>query len=46
MFPAAAAVGAAFACMTAAQSAWLENDGDTPIDELLDRAMATVQITL
>lgn len=42
---AATAVGAALACMTAAQTAWLETSGATPIGELLDRAMATVHLT-
>lgn len=42
---AATAVGAAFACMNAAQAAWLDDDGSRSIEDLLDHAMATVHIT-
>lgn len=41
---AAAVVGAAFACMNAAQTAWLEAGGNIPIGELLDEAMATMHV--
>lgn len=39
---AAAIVGAAFACMQAARSAWLAGDQREPFDTVLDRAMSAV----
>ncbi|TFD33774.1 TetR family transcriptional regulator [Cryobacterium cryoconiti] len=40
----AAVVGAAFACMQAARTAWLESSQDQPFGEYLDDAMSTFRI--
>jgi len=42
---AAAIVGAAFACLYAARSSWLESDATEHFREHLDRAMASVTVT-
>lgn len=41
----AAIVGAAFACMQAARTAWLESNQSQPFGEYLDNAMSTFRVT-
>lgn len=41
----AAIVGAAFACMQAARTAWLESNQEQPFSDYLDEAMSTFRLT-